>query len=55
MKPRTLRLIIMKSTTGSQGCVGSWLAATTRGSIGEPSGHEPVASPSALAAKSVRS
>ena len=25
MKPRRLRLIICQSTTGSQGCDGSWL------------------------------
>ena len=36
MKPRRLRLIICQSTTGSQVCEGSWLAAWTAGSSGEP-------------------
>ena len=38
MKPRTLRLIIWKSTIGSQVPSGSWLRAWTAGSSGEPSG-----------------
>ena len=36
MKPRRFRDIIWKSTTGSQVCAGSWLPATTAGSVGAP-------------------
>ena len=39
MKPRTLRDIIWKSTTGSQVPAGSWLRAITIGSTGEPVRH----------------
>ena len=36
MNPRTFRDIIWKSVTGSQVPAGSWLAAITAGSTGEP-------------------
>ena len=38
MNPRTFRLIIWKSVTGSQVPDGSWFRAWTAGSSGEPSG-----------------
>ena len=41
MKPRRFRDIIWKSTTGSQVCAGSWLPATTAGSVGAPPACSP--------------
>ena len=53
MKPRTLRLIICQSTTGSQVPDGSWLAAWIAGSSGEPgSPSTPAISPSAASTRS---
>ncbi len=54
MKPRAFRHIIWKSTTGSQTRLGSWFAAWTAGSSGEPAGASPapIPSPSAEATRS---
>jgi hypothetical protein len=41
MKPFTLRLIIWKSTIGSQTPAGSWFFICTAGSSGEPVGTPP--------------
>ena len=49
MKPRTLRRIICQSTIGSQVPRGSWFAAWTIGSSGEP-GPSPIARHLALGA-----
>ena len=38
MNPRTLRLIICQSTTGSHVPLGSWLRAIVAPSSGEPAG-----------------
>ena len=55
MNPRTLRLIICQSTTGSHVSLGRWFAAMVAGSIGEPGGPSsasPDMLPSALATRS---
>ena len=52
MKPRTLRRIICQSTIGSQVPDGSWLAAWTAGSSGDPGSPIPVIWPSAASTRS---
>src|SRR6266511_2177488 len=55
MKPRTLRDIIWKSTTGSQPPPGSWLAAMTAGSSGDPDGASARPRPSPIPSADARS